>query len=716
MTTPSRADVSRRDFLKTGTTAGAGLLVAFSIPIVDRLGRTLGATTAAAPLEPNGWYAIGTDGIVTIVVDKAEMGQGVMTALPMILAEELDADWNRVRVEFAPTGPVHQKRRGRGQSTGGSSSVRTSYDPLRKAGAQGRAMLVVAAAQKWGVDVASLRTEKSVVHHDATGRSIGYGELAADAAAIAPPPEPALKDPKTYRLIGTRMKRVDTPSKVDGSARFGVDVTLPGMLVATIARCGACGGRVKSFDATKAKAIHGVRHVVKVSNGIAVVADGYWPALQGKRALVIEWDEGAHRAVGSADIAKQFAELAARPGTPVHKVGDAGATHGATSVRAEYHLPFLAHASMEPMNCTADVRADRCEVWAPTQFQSSTFSTAQKLTGLPPESITVHSTFLGGGFGRRAEIDFVTDAVETSKAVAAPVKVMWSREDDMQHDFYRPASHHRLAAEVDASGTPVAWTHRIVAPSVIARFSGMTAIPKGFVDGDATAATGEDFIYAIPNRSVEYHHADTPVPVGWWRSVGLSQNAFVLESFIDEVAHAGKQDPIALRRALLAGKARHLGVLDLATDKANARPLAKGSARGVAVVEGFGSFVAQVAEVSVKGGEIVVHRVVCAIDCGQVINPDTVEAQVESGIVYGLTAALKGEIALDKGRIKQSNFHDYRVMRLSEMPAIEVYIVPSSARPGGVGEPGTPPIAPAVANAVFNLTGKRLRRLPLKLV
>ncbi|MDQ6829965.1 MAG: xanthine dehydrogenase family protein molybdopterin-binding subunit [Gemmatimonadota bacterium] len=705
-------DVSRRDFLRTGATAGAGLVIAFSLPVIDRLGRTLGAAGVAS-FEPNGWFTVGTDGIVTIFADKAEMGQGVMTALPMIVAEELDADWANVRIEFAKVGPDYQKQRGRGQGTGGSTSVRTSWDPLRKAGAQGREMLVAAAAQKWSVDASTLRTGKGKVFHDASGRSIGYGDLANDAATMPVPATPKLKDAKDYTLVGTRMKRVDVPQKTDGTARFGIDVKVPGMLVATVARCSVCGGKVKKFDATKAKTIKGVRDVVQISSGVAVIADGYWPALQGKRALDITWDEGEHHALSSSDIAAQFKTLGASPGSEVHQQGDVTAA-SAKTIEAEYHLPFLAHASMEPMNCTADVRADSCEVWAPTQGPTATFNMAQKVTGLSPEKIQVHSTFLGGGFGRRSEVDFVQDAVEVSKAIGKPVKVMWSREDDMQHDFYRPASLHRFTASLDASGAPVSWTHHVVAPSVIARrMAGPT--PKTFVDGDSVAGTGKDFIYAIPNRRVEYTMAETPVPVGFWRSVGHSQNAFVLESFIDEVAHAGKQDPIELRRKLLADKPRHLGVLNLAVAKANEQLLPKGRARGVAVVEGFGSFISQVAEVSVDKGAITVHRVVCAVDCGRVINPDTVEAQIESGIVYGLTAALKGEIALERGRVKQSNFHDYRVMRLTEMPQIEVYIVPSTERPGGIGEPGTPPIAPAVANAVFSLTGKRLRQLPLKL-
>ncbi len=705
-------DVSRRDFLKVGATAGAGLMISFSLPVVDRLGRTLGAA-GVTPFEPNGWFTVGTDGIITIFADKAEMGQGVTTSLPMIVAEELDADWATVRIEFAKVGPDHQKMRGRGQGTGGSTSVRTSWDPLRKAGAQGREMLVAAAAQKWGVDASALRTEKGKVFHDASGRSIGYGDLADDAAKMPLPASPKLKDAKDYTLVGTRMKRVDVPQKVDGTARFGIDVKVPGMLVATVARCSVCGGKVKKFDATKAKAIKGVRDVVQISSGVAVVADGYWPALQGKRALEITWDEGEHHALSSSDIAAQFKTLGASPGSEVHKQGDVSGA-SAKTIEAEYHLPFLAHASMEPMNCTADVRADGCEIWAPTQAPTATFDMAQKFTGLASDKIQVYSTFIGGGFGRRFETDFVRDAVEVSKAIGKPVKVIWSREDDMQHDFYRPASLHRFTASLDASGAPVSWTHRIVAPSVIARLM-PSAPPKGYVDGDSVAGAGKEFPYAIPNRRAEYMMAETPVPVGFWRSVGLSQNAFVIESFIDEVAHAGKQDPIELRRKLLADKPRHLGVLNAAVAKANEQPLPKGRARGVAVVEGFGSFVAQVAEISVDRGAITVHRVVCAIDCGRAINPDTIEAQTESGIVYGLTAALMGEISLDKGRIKQSNFHDYRVMRLTEMPRIEVHIVPSTERPGGVGEPGTPPIAPAVANAVFALTGKRLRQLPLKL-
>jgi isoquinoline 1-oxidoreductase beta subunit len=524
------------------------------------------------------------------------------------------------------------------------------------------------------------------------------------------------KEPKDYKLIGKATKRLDTPAKTNGRARFGIDVREPGLLRAVVARCQVFGGKVAKFDDTKAKAVPGVKRVVQVTGGVAVVADNTWSAMEGRRALQITWDEGPNASASSEAIRKLFMERAEQPGAVARKEGDAAAALAAAAkkIAAVYEVPFLAHACMEPMNCAAHVRADSCDVWVPTQFQTATQNTAARLTGLKPEQVRVHTTFLGGGFGRRAEQDFVTDAVEVSKAVGAAVLVTWAREDDIQHDFYRPAAYNKLAAGLDAEGWPVAWTHRIVGPSIFSRF-----FPGAVQNGlDRSSVEGaSDFGYAFPNLLVDYVLTETAVPVGFWRSVGHSQNAFITECFLDEVAWAGGKDPYELRRRLLGKAPRHLGVLELAATKAGwGKPLPSGRARGMAVMSSFGSFVAEVAEVSVKRseGSVRVHRVVAAVDCGRHVNPDTIAAQIEGAIVYGLTAALHGAITVDKGRVEQSNFHDYEMLRMNEMPEVEVHIARSNEAPGGIGEPGTPPIAPAVCNAIFAATGKPIRRLPIR--
>jgi isoquinoline 1-oxidoreductase beta subunit len=706
--------MERRDFLQVTGTIGAGLVIGFRIP--NRRG--------VAPFAPNAWLQVGTDGIVTVTIDKSEMGEGNHTALAMLIAEELDADWTKVRIGPVPENPAGWSRR---MATGGSTSVRTSWDILRKAGATGRAMLVAAAAQTWGAEPSACSTENGVVSHTGTSHRLTYGELATKAAAIAVPENPPLKDPKDFRLLGKRTHRLDTPSKVNGTAQFGIDVRMPGMLVASIERAPVFGAKVKSLDATRAKALPGVRHVVQLDgtpwtgtggawgvgneSGVAVIADTYWQAVQGRQALQITWDDGPNVALG--DIPGKLAALAAQTGATAKTVGDAATalTGAAKKVDAVYEVPFLHHATMEPMNCTALVRADSCDVWAPTQNQTRGQEVAAEAAGVPKEKVRIHTTLLGGGFGRRLESDFIAEAVRLSKAAGVPVKVIWSREDDTRHGFYRPATYNRLAAGLDAQNKPVAWTHHIVAPPILLKFGPLqNGIDSTLIDGAA------DIPYAFPNIFVDQVAAElTAIPLGFWRSVGASQNAFVVECFMDEVAAAAGRDPYELRRELLQAKPRHLRTLELAATKAGwGSPLPPGHGRGIAIAEWEPTVCAEVAEVSVApDGTVRVHRVVCAVDCGPVVNPDTLEAQMQGGVVFGLSAALYGEITVENGRVKQGNFNDYPVLRMSEMPVVEVHIVPSTDALGGIGEPSVPPTAPAVCNAVFAATGKRIRKLPI---
>jgi isoquinoline 1-oxidoreductase subunit beta len=704
----THTNVTRREFLETASVVGAGLVISFHLPPGPR------APVAAGPFTPNAWLRLGADESVLVVVDRSEMGQGVATALPMLVAEELEADWSKVRIEFAPADKAYFNPLFGAQGTGGSTSVRAAWTPLRKAGAAAREMLISAAAETWGVDRSTCHASRGMVIHEPSKRRLTYGGLVAKAATQPVPQDVPLKDPKDWKLIGASVRRLDTPPKVDGSAQFGIDVRVPGMLVAVVARCPVFGGKVAKFDATKAKAVPGVRQVVQISSGVAVVATGYWPAKQGRDALNITWDEGKNAQVTSASISQLLHEQADHPGAVARHDGDADGALAAAAgkIEATYELPFLAHATMEPMNCTAHVRADGVDIWAPTQFQTGVAGMGAGIGGVPPEKVNVHTTYLGGGFGRRFELDFIQEALETSKMVGAPVKVVWSREDDIQHDVYRPACVHRLRAGTDRAGTPVAWTHRIVAPSIMTRvFPGMV---KDGLDGEAVEG-GVAMPYTVPNVHVDYRMPDTGIPVGFWRSVNNTFNGFAVESFVDELAAAAKQDPYQFRRGLLAKAPRHLGALDLAATKAGwGTPLPAGRARGIAVFKSFDSYVAQVAEVSINtDGAVRVHRVVCAVDCGHVVNPNTVEAQIAGAMVYGLTAALWGEITIDRGRAQQGNFDSYRMLRMADMPAVEVHIVASAEAPGGVGEPGTPPIAPAVCNAIFALTGKRIRKLPI---
>ncbi|HEX4574346.1 MAG TPA: xanthine dehydrogenase family protein molybdopterin-binding subunit [Gemmatimonadales bacterium] len=716
----ARPGISRRAFL---TTSG-GLVISFYLP--PRAGRA--AARAAPPFAPNAWLRIGTDGIVTLTADKSEMGQGSPTGLAMLLAEELEADWAKVQLGPVPENAAAWSRMMR---TGGSNAIRTSWEPLRKAGAAAREVLITAAAQTWQVERATCRAEQGAVLHVPSGRRLPYGALAERAATLPVPTDAPLKDPKDFRLVGTRVRRLDTPSKVDGSAVFGIDVHVPGMLVASVERSPVLGGRVKRVNAARAQALPGVRHVVELepsswmgagggwaagcAAGVAVVADSYWEAATGRRALEIEWDEGDAATLDSAGVRAQLVALADRPGIVAQTIGDAaGALTGAAKrVDAVYEVPFVHHATMEPMNCTAHVRADACEVWAPTQNQGDAQKVAAQVSGLPVEQVRIHTTFSGGGFGRRLEPDFVSEAVRISKAVGAPVKVIWTREDDMRNGFYRPTSYNRFSAGLDAAGRLVAWTHRIAGTPLRLKFG---PLQKGIDDSLVDGAI--DLPYAIPNVRIDQLTLElAPVPRGPWRSVGVSHNGFVVECFLDEIAAAAGRDPVALRRELLRDKPRHLRALELAASQAGwGTPLSggPGRGRGIALAEWGPTVCAEVAEVVVGAdGTVQVPRVVCAVDCGPAVNPGQVEAQIQGGVVFGLSAALYGEITLARGRVVQGNFDTYPLVRQPQAPVVEVHIVPSTERQGGAGEPGVPPIAPAVCNAIFAATGKRIRRLPI---
>jgi isoquinoline 1-oxidoreductase beta subunit len=694
--------LNRRTFLKTTAAATGGLVLGFYLP------ENNDAAAQSAVGKLNAYVQVGTDDTVTLYIHKAEMGQGTVTSLSMLLAEELECDWKKIRTEFPGVDPVAF---GPMQGVFGSMSVRTSWEPLRKAGATACEMLVQAAAQKWNVAKAQCRAENNTVVNLKTNERLSYGSL-AEAASKLPVPQQnvALKDPTQFKLVGKSQKRMDTPAKVSGKTTFGIDLKVPGMLYASLQRCPVFGGKPKSFDATKAKAVPGVKQVVQISNGVAVLADNTWAAMEGRKALAptIQWDEGALAATSSATIRNTFAELAAKPGAVARKEGDvAAALSGAPQkIEAVYEVPYLSHAPMEPLNAVAHVRPDGCDVWSGMQIQSVARQTAAGISGLPPEKVQIHTVYLGGGFGRRGGADFIGEAVEISKVAGVPVKLQWTREDDLQHDTYRPASYTKFTSALDANGQPTVWNARVVCPS----FAGLrNGVDRTGVEGIA------EIRYTIPNILVEYHPPEVGIPVSYWRSVGYSHNTFFTESFVDELAVAAKQDPVEFRRKLLSKAPRMLGVLELAAEKAGwAKPLPAGRYRGISVVDNLGSFNAQVAEVSIEKGKLRVHRVVCAVDCGHVVNPAIVVQQIESGIVYGLSAALRGEITIDHGRVQQTNFNNYEPLRIDEMPVIETYIVPSTNPPGGIGEASTPAIAPAVTNAIFRATGKRIRKLPIR--
>ncbi|MCA1396662.1 xanthine dehydrogenase family protein molybdopterin-binding subunit [Bradyrhizobium sp. BRP56] len=706
------ADLSRRNFLRAGAIAGGGLLLSVSLPFAGRESEA----AAADGFAPNAFVRIGGDGKVVLTMPYVEMGQGTYTSIPMLIAEELEIGLTQVRLEHAPPSDKLYANPLLGvQATGNSNAMRGAWQPMRKAGATAKAMLVAAAAKRWNVEPGTCRAENGEVHHAASGRKLGYGELATDAAQMPVPENVTLKSPSEFKLIGTPAKRLDTPSKINGTAVYGIDARPPGVKVATLAQSPVFGGRVKRVDDAAAKAVNGVRQIVTLDDAVAVVADHMGAAKKGLAALTIEWDEGPHAKLATSDIARELEAATTKPGTVAQNIGDAdkAMAGAATKVEATYQLPFLAHATMEPMNCTVHVRSDGCEIWVGSQALSRAQAVAAKVLNMPPEKVVVHNHLLGGGFGRRLEVDGVIRAVQIAKQVDAPVKVVWTREEDIQHDMYRPYWCDRIAVGLDASGKPVAWNNRFAGSSVLARWA-----PPAFRNGlDPDTTEGAiDLVYDIPNFHVEYVRVEPPgIPTAFWRSVGPSHNVFVTESVVDELAAAAKQDPVDYRRALLGKSPRAKAALELAAAKAGwGGKLPAGRGRGVSLQFVFGSYLAQVAEVEVaKDGSVRVHRVVCAMDCGTVVNPDTVQAQLQSGINFGVTAALYGEITLKDGRVEQSNFDSYQMLRIDQAPAIEVHIVPSTEPPGGMGETGTSGIVPAISNAIFAATGKRLRKMPV---
>jgi isoquinoline 1-oxidoreductase beta subunit len=708
-------EASRRRFLQGAGAAAAGLVVGF-----HWLPRNVLAQ--GRPAEINAFIRIAPDNTVTVLSKHLEMGQGTYTGLATIVAEELDADWAQMRAEGAPANPQLYANLAFGtiQGTGGSTAMANSWDQLRKAGATARAMLVMAAADQWKVPAKEITVSKGVVSHAGSGRKATFGQLAAKATTVTPPAEVPLKDPGKFTLIGKKAPRLDAKAKSNGTAQYTLDVKLPGQLTALLQRAPLFGAMVKSFDASKAKAVPGVLHVVQISNGVAVVAKNFWAAKLGRDALEIQWDDARAEKRGSDQLLAEYKELAKKPGLPARKDGDVDAAfaRAAKIIEATYDFPYLAHAPMEPLDCVVKLDASGCEIWAGDQFQTFDQMNAARVLGIKPEQVKINTLYAGGSFGRRAtpQSDYIVEGVEIAKAVGgtAPVRLVWTREDDIKGGRYRPMYHHTLKAAVDDKGTITAWQHRIVGQSIITGTPLEAFMVKDGIDHTSVEGAA-NLPYAIPNMSVELHTTQVGVPVLWWRSVGSTHTAFATEVFLDEIAVATQQDPLALRRKLLAKHPRHLGVLNLAAEKAGwGKPLPKGRMRGIAVHESFASFVAEVAEVALKSdGTWKVEKIVAAVDCGTPINPDIIRAQVESGIGYGLSATIKPGITLAKGEVEQSNFHDYEVLRIHEMPRIEVYIVPSKEKPTGIGEPGTPPVAPAVANALMAGTRQVFRALPL---
>jgi isoquinoline 1-oxidoreductase beta subunit len=699
---------SRRSFLKTSAAVTGGLLMAVNLP--GTLGQAMAAGTVSTP---NAWVHIADDNTITILSAHSEMGQGVHTSMPMLVAEELNVDLSQIKVVDAPPGEAYVNALLGAQITGGSTSVRGSWEKLRVAGAQVREMLVSAAAAEWKVDRAQIKADKGMLIGP-NGKKATYGAMAAAASKLPVPEKPAIKDPKDFRIVGKRTKRVDTPAKTNGTAEFGIDVKLPGMVYATIVQCPVIGGKVKSFDGAQAKAMPGVQAVVQVSDGVAVVADSWWRAKKAAEKLSIQWDEGAVASISDASMLEGN-RAAAKSGKVIPIIASKGdvakAIGGAAKVlEAEYITPMQSHSPLEPMNFTAHVQGNKALLIGPTQFQQGAHGAVAGALGLKPEDVTLKTTYLGGGFGRRLELDFVVQAAEISKAVGKPVKLVWTREEDMTHDYYRPMGVNNVKAGLDASGMPVGVHFKVTSQSITQRAFGL---PKETLDPfmAEAAVTG----YNVPNTQHDLVIHDTGFRVGYWRAVSHSMNAFANESFVDEMAKAAGQDPYAYRMKMLEGKPRYANVLKLAAEKAGwGKPVAKGRARGIALMEGYDSYMAQVAEVSLnKDGSVKVHKVTVAADVGHMVNPDTVEAQLQSSIIFGMGAVLKHQITMANGRVKESNYNTYEPVRMHETPQIDIVLVKSTEKPGGIGEPGTAVAAPAIANAVAALTGKRVRRLPL---
>jgi len=701
--------LSRREFITAGVAAGAGLVVGFYLPHSS-------SEKASGSFEPNAYLRITPDDKVTVVVARSEMGQGVRTALPMILAEELEVDLHQISIEQAGASRLYGD-----QTTGGSASVRTTWDPMRKAGAAAREMLISAAVLEWGVPRSECTAERGFIVHTKSIRRRSYGELASKAATLSVPSDPPLKAAKDYKLIGTRLPRLDTESKVMGKAEYGIDFRMPNMKYAMLARCTICGGKVGSFDDRESRKVPGVSYVGQLGDtAVAVVADSVWGAMEGKRLLNVAWDEGPNKDLSSEIIHDELKQAASKKGVTLYAVGDVAKAHG-RRIEAVYELPFMAHAPMEPGNCTALFQGSHCEIWAPTQVPQDVRDSVATAIGLDPDQVKVNVTLMGGGFGRRLEHDYAVEAAQVSKAVNAPVKVIWSREDDMRCSTYRPASYHKMSAVLDGQGWPAGFSHTLVTPSINGQ-KGTTL--DGGVDPDMKDETA--LVYSFSNALVEWVRTETPVPLGWMRSVYALQAAFANECFLDELAHAAGKDPLDYRMHLLAQDqdihffdatwktARMRGVLQLAVEKANwSRPLPSGRYRGLACFGCFSSYAAEVVEISMENDEPRVHRVVAALDCGQVVNPNILEQQIQGGVIYGLTNAMRARITIDKGRVVQGNFDDYPPIRMSEAPVVEAYFAESQEAPSGAGEPPVPPLAPALCNAIFAATKKRIRTLPI---
>jgi len=704
--------LSRREVL----VSGAGLLIAFHVP---RKGRAAQMDKKPS-VNPNAFVRVGPDESVTVLLAHSEMGQGIWTSLAMLIAEELDCDWSKIRVEHAPAAPAYAHTAYGLQMTGGSTTTWSEFDRYRTVGAMAREMLVRAAAAHWKVRPRSLHTENSFVVYRT--ERLSYGQLAEAAQRLSPPVSVVLKPKRDWKLIGKPMRRLDTPEKITGKAQFGIDVQVPGMRTALVARSPVFGGKVRSFDASRARAVPGVEQVVQVPSGIAVVAANFWSAKLGRDALQIEWDLGPGAELDSGKLLASYRDLAKGPGTVAVAIGDADAAlaGAARRLEAEYDVPYLAHATMEPLNCTVRLDRVRCEIWTGTQFHGVDQMAAAQIAGVPPQNVIIHTPFLGGGFGRRAVLDshFVAEGVHVAKAAGVPVKVVWTREDDIRGGHYRPMYVHRVEVGVDEKGMPQAWRHTVAGQSILVGTLFEKFAVKDGVDAQSIeGAADSPYLDAVPARKIMLHSPRNQVPPQWWRSVGNSHTAFAMESMIDELAWAAGRDPLEFRSALLAGKPRLWLALKAAARSAGwGTPPPQGRARGLAVHDSFGSIVAEVAEVSVDARKrIRVHKVSCAVDCGQTVNPLGIEAQVQGAVVFGLSAALFGAVTLKEGRVEQSNFHDYRVLRIPEMPEVTVQILESDAKMGGIGEPATAPIAPAVANAVYALTRQRLRSLPLRL-